>query len=151
MPTELRPSSKRKNTARPNKAKRLKAVPKEVVEQKLKILEQKEMENPDGEEKSVKGDNESDEEIENVSDDCRIVERIFIEFETNLNRRKTKRWETRRWTTMATTRTTISTTAKGSTMKMTIWMTGMVLSTRSFENSNCFEEFKRKYRENNEK
>jgi DNA-directed RNA polymerase III subunit RPC7 len=82
MPAELRPSSKRKNTARPNKAKRLKAVPKEVVEQKLQILEQKELENPDGEEKSVKGDNESDDEIENVSDGCEIIGRILIEIES---------------------------------------------------------------------
>lgn len=66
MPTELRPLSKRKNTAKPNKAKRVKAIPTEVVEQKFKILEQKERENPDGDEKSVK-DNESDEDIENVS------------------------------------------------------------------------------------
>jgi hypothetical protein len=66
MPAELRPLNKRKNTAKPNKAKRLKVVSTEVVEQKFKILEQKEMENPDGDEKSVKG-NESDEEIENVS------------------------------------------------------------------------------------
>lgn len=65
MPAELRPLSKRKNTTKPNKAKRSKAIPTEVVEQKFKILEQKEMENADGDEKSVK-DNESDDEIDNV-------------------------------------------------------------------------------------
>lgn len=67
MPAELRPLSKRKLGGKPNKAKRIKVVPTEVVEQKLKILEQKEKENPDGEEKSVKGDNESDDDLENVS------------------------------------------------------------------------------------
>lgn len=67
MPIELRPLNKRKNGARPNKIKRAKAVPTEVVEQKLDILEQKELENPEGEEKSVKGDNESDDEVPNVS------------------------------------------------------------------------------------
>jgi hypothetical protein len=66
MPAELRPLSKRKAIGKPNKAKRIKVVPTEVVEQKLKILEQKEIENPDGDEKSIKGD-ESDDDLENVS------------------------------------------------------------------------------------
>jgi hypothetical protein len=104
----------------------------------------------------VKGDNESDEEIENVSDNCGVVKRFLIQFETDLNHRKTKKWQTKRWMTMATTRTTISTTAKVSTMKMTIWTTGMVLSTRSsvkllqiqIVSKNSHENM---YRKNNEK
>lgn len=66
MPAEIRPQSKRKLTSKPVKVKRIKVVPTEIVEQKMKILEQKEKDNPDGEDKSVKGDNESDEEGENV-------------------------------------------------------------------------------------
>lgn len=67
MPSELRPSNKRKHLAKPNRAVRMKAMPTEIVDQKLKILEQKEKEQPDGDERSVKGENESDEDMENVS------------------------------------------------------------------------------------
>lgn len=67
MPSELRPASKRRSPIKqPNKAKRLKAMPTEIVEQKLKILEQKEKEHREGDERSVKGDNESDEDLDNV-------------------------------------------------------------------------------------
>lgn len=66
MPAEIRPQSKRKLTSKPVRVKRVKVVPTEIVEQKMKILEQKEKDNPDGDDKSVKGDNESDEEGENV-------------------------------------------------------------------------------------
>lgn len=66
MPAELRPQSKRKAATKPTKTKRMKIVTPEVVEEKLKKFEQKEKENPDGEERSVKGDNESDEDLENV-------------------------------------------------------------------------------------
>lgn len=68
MPAELRPQNKRKANSMPNKVKRVKTVPNEVVEQKLKILEQKEKENPEGEERSVKGENDSEDELENVSE-----------------------------------------------------------------------------------
>lgn len=68
MPSELRPQShKRKLTAKPNKAKRARAIPTEVVNEKLQLLEQKERENPDGDDKSVKAENESDEEFDDVS------------------------------------------------------------------------------------
>lgn len=71
MPSELRPQSKRKSTtAAPNKAKRIKVVPTQIVEEKLKILEEKERQNPDGDDRSVKAENESDEEVENVSSFC---------------------------------------------------------------------------------
>lgn len=50
----------------------MKAIPTEVVEQKLNILEQKEKENPDGEEKSVKGENETDEELEDVREFAKL-------------------------------------------------------------------------------
>lgn len=50
---------------KPVKVKRIKAIPKEEVEQKFEILEQKEnMEGPDGDDKSVKA--ESDDEGDNV-------------------------------------------------------------------------------------
>lgn len=64
MPAELRPQSKRKTLAKPIKPKRIKLISTEVVEQKFKILEQKEKENPEGEVRSVKGENESDEELD---------------------------------------------------------------------------------------
>lgn len=68
MPSELRPQShKRKLTVKPNKAKRARAIPTEVVNEKLQLLEQKERENPEGDDKSVKADNESDEEFDDVS------------------------------------------------------------------------------------
>lgn len=63
MPEELRPQSKRKAVVKPNKAKRAKIVAPEVIEQKLKILEQKEKENPEGE-KAAKTGHESDDELE---------------------------------------------------------------------------------------
>jgi hypothetical protein len=63
MPSELKPQNKRKLVAKPNKAKRIKNIPKEEVEKKFNILEQKEKEQRDGDEKSVKGENESDEEL----------------------------------------------------------------------------------------
>lgn len=66
MPAELRPQSKRKADAKPSKAKRMKVIPTEVVEQKLKILEQKEKENPEGDERSIKAENDTDEELEDV-------------------------------------------------------------------------------------
>lgn len=78
MPAELRPQSKRKAATKPSKAKRVKIIPTEVVEQKLKILEQKEKENPEGDERSVKGENESDEDLENVRNfDLILEENLF--------------------------------------------------------------------------
>lgn len=66
MPAELRPSNKRKSLIKPVKTKRAKVETTEVVEQKFKILEQKEKENPEGaEDRSIK-DEESDEDLENV-------------------------------------------------------------------------------------
>lgn len=117
MPAELRPLSKRKATDKPNKAKRIKIVPTEVVEEKMKILEQKEKENPDGEEKSVKGDNESDDDLENVGCTLKSVEDKYL-----LSYRK-KDWQkwTKRWTTMVTTRTITLITVKVSMTKMIIW------------------------------
>lgn len=66
MPAELRPQSKRKATMKPAKAKRVKIIPNIFVEEKLKILEQKEKENPETDEKSAKGDEDSEEDVENV-------------------------------------------------------------------------------------
>lgn len=74
MPSELRPQShKRKLTGKPNKAKRARVIPTEVVNEKLQLLEQKERENPEGDDKSVKADNESDEEVDDVSSLVAIV------------------------------------------------------------------------------
>lgn len=67
MPMELKPMSKRKATAKPVKPKRAKIVPKEVVEKKFQILEQKEREQRDDDETSVKAVNESDDEGDAVS------------------------------------------------------------------------------------
>lgn len=69
MPAELRPQSKRKAVTKPTKAKRIKIVPTEVVEEKLKILEQKEKENPEADDKSIKGEEDSEDDLENVSVD----------------------------------------------------------------------------------
>lgn len=68
MPQELRPIAKRKAVGKPNKVKRIKVITPEVMKEKLEILEKKELENPEvPETTSVKGDNESDDEFENVS------------------------------------------------------------------------------------
>lgn len=75
MPSELRPQSrhKRKLTVKPNKVKRARAIPAEVVNEKLQLLEQKEQENTDGDDKSVKAENESDEEFDDVSQLFKII------------------------------------------------------------------------------
>lgn len=124
MPAELRPTNKRKGAiVKPVKAKRIKAIPKEVVDQKFNILEQKEKENPEGDDKSLKADNESDEEIENVSSGSFCVIRLFnwlLGFRMMMRK-------TLRWTMKTITVTTISTTVKATMMKTTISMRAMVL------------------------
>lgn len=82
MPSELRPQSlKRKLTAKPYKVKRARAIPTEVVNEKLQLLEQKEQENPEGDDKSIKAENESDEEFDDVSHSVAVI--------NNLHRNKT--------------------------------------------------------------
>lgn len=66
MPVELRPQSKRKAVVNHTKTKKVKIIPKEVVEEKLMILEQKEKENPEADERSVKGEGDSEDDLENV-------------------------------------------------------------------------------------
>lgn len=119
MPSELRPQSKRKSTnATPNKAKRVKVVPAQVVEEKLKILEQKERENPEGDDRSVKAENESDEEVENVSQFSLFdFEYKFIYF--FLLRMMTK-FKIKRWTTTSIMVKTTSIMVKATMMKTTI-------------------------------
>lgn len=67
MPLELKPMGKRKINQTTKPAKKVRAISKEVVEQKLEILEQKESQQRDDDETSVKAANESDEEADVVS------------------------------------------------------------------------------------
>ena len=120
MPAELRPQSKRKLTMKPAKAKRIKAIPTEVVEEKLKILEQKEKENPD--DRSVKGEDDSDDDLENVS----LFRQLQNVIETSFNCRKKKRWKIKRWTRIMITLATILIMAKTTMMKMIILMRATV-------------------------
>lgn len=123
MPAELKPQSKRRANMKPSKVKKLKVIPTEVVEQKLKILEQKELENPDGE-RSVKGDNDSDEDVERVSVFNYVLRRGFNYF-YYFFRRKRRTWKIKRWTTRTIMETAILTMVKGSMMKTIIWMMEM--------------------------
>lgn len=80
MPAELRPMAKRKSTAKAKpQIKKMKKV--ELIEKKLEILEEKEKIDRDNDEKSNKGDNDSDEDIEDV----RIISFNSIQFIINLN------------------------------------------------------------------
>lgn len=94
MPEELRPQNKRKAHVKPNKAKRAKIVPTEVIEQKLKLLEQKEKENPEGE-KAVKTGHESDDELEVGVQRCCA---IYMIRELNHLRTTMSKWWIRKWT-----------------------------------------------------
>ena len=117
MPAELRPQNKRKSQAKPNRIKRIKAIPSEEVEKKIKILEQKEKEAKEGDDKSVKADNESDEEFDNVSHKMRIIK---MKCKLCVILRKWKKL-IRRWMMRTIMETIISITEKDLIMmKMTI-------------------------------